>query len=309
MEIRTIIENRFWFKWRVVCFFLSLIIHAAGITLLFSIRFDYKLFPETEDIRKVFVVPPDKIFVLKNIGNYSQNQEQEFYSEETSISEKSGSREKAGEDTSPFPRSITQTDSDLEGENRTDATIQAKDLTINPELAARFRLDKSQDTIPDPVLFPKKENNPYKERIREQSGREPDFTKYLYPGQIKTSSSNRMLSSGIPGKGKRRRRKIISPALKNYDLSPWADKTVNMIQKNWDIPITENTDTKGSVGISVTITKNGELFSIEVIDSSKNDLLDQAAIRALNLSSPFPSLPDDFPEQILEIFLVFKYDD
>jgi outer membrane biosynthesis protein TonB len=46
---------------------------------------------------------------------------------------------------------------------------------------------------------------------------------------------------------------------------------------------------------------------IEVIVTSKIDALDQAAVRALELSLPFPALPADFPASNVEVYFIFQY--
>ena len=61
--------------------------------------------------------------------------------------------------------------------------------------------------------------------------------------------------------------------------------------------------------IFVIIEKSGELLSVEITKSSEIQLLDQTALSALHMSSPFPKLPDDFPNKNLEAYFVFSYDD
>lgn len=91
-----------------------------------------------------------------------------------------------------------------------------------------------------------------------------------------------------------------------YNFSPWANAVINKLQQNWSIYQTSEGPWKGEVGISVTIAKNGDVLAAEVQDSSHIDLLDQAALKAVALSAPFPPLPADFPADSLAIYFVFQ---
>lgn len=91
-----------------------------------------------------------------------------------------------------------------------------------------------------------------------------------------------------------------------YNFSPWANAVINKLQQNWSIYQTSEGPWKGEVGVSVTIAKNGEVLAAEIQDSSHIDLLDQAALKAVALSAPFPPLPADFPADSLVIYFVFQ---
>jgi protein TonB len=79
------------------------------------------------------------------------------------------------------------------------------------------------------------------------------------------------------------------------------------IQKNWSLGQEAFAGYIGEVGVTVMMSKAGELLAVEIGASSKIDLLDQAAVKAVRLSAPFPSLPPDFPNSSLEMYLVFQY--
>lgn len=97
--------------------------------------------------------------------------------------------------------------------------------------------------------------------------------------------------------------------IEDYDISPWAEQVVNTILSNWIIPYPKEMGVKGVVGISVIIDESGEILSAQVVNSSLILLLDEAALKALKESSPFPSLPEDFPKKSLEAYFEFHYDD
>jgi TonB family protein len=55
------------------------------------------------------------------------------------------------------------------------------------------------------------------------------------------------------------------------------------------------------------MARNGDLLAVEIETPSKVDALDQAALRALQASGPFPPLPADFPKSSLDMVFVFQY--
>jgi len=84
---------------------------------------------------------------------------------------------------------------------------------------------------------------------------------------------------------------------------------VNRIQSNWAIPVQQVALTSDVVGISVIVERNGGLSSVQILNSSRDQSLDQAALEAVKKSSPFPELPADFPYKNLEALFVFQYHD
>jgi protein TonB len=117
----------------------------------------------------------------------------------------------------------------------------------------------------------------------------------------------------VPGSGGRgggqARRASVSINVRNYNLAPWASDVLNRIQRNWSVAQTGESHWKGEVGIFVLMAKNGELLAIELESTSKIDVLDQAAMKSLQLSAPFPALPADFPNASLEMIFAFHYGD
>ena len=69
----------------------------------------------------------------------------------------------------------------------------------------------------------------------------------------------------------------------------------NKIERNWSPPPL----IKGSSWVRVVIGRNGRILSTEIAESSGNSFFDQAALRAIYLSDPFPPLPDNYFESSL----------
>ncbi|MFZ2053536.1 MAG: energy transducer TonB [Candidatus Aminicenantales bacterium] len=133
-----------------------------------------------------------------------------------------------------------------------------------------------------------------------------DWRKYLSVG----SGGSRGYLSGSSRRGRirgsLRAGSSVSADIKKYNLSPWASKVVELVQKNWDIPPTRPANPDAAVEIAVIIQKNGQIAALEVVASSDDQSFNQAARFAVELSSPFPPLPEDFPPANLEISFVFS---
>ena len=131
-----------------------------------------------------------------------------------------------------------------------------------------------------------------------------DFSKYQPSNYYSTitgaGSRNRAGSTVKAGSGPR-----ISLREVNYDLSPWADKVLAKIQKTWLVSSEQLSQAIGRVEILVMVNRSGMVESVKIVQASHASLLDETALKALELSSPFPNLPYNFPEERLEIHLVF----
>lgn len=140
-------------------------------------------------------------------------------------------------------------------------------------------------------------------------GRVTDFYSYI-PGPVGGTGGG--YGTG-PARGRGRtgggQRAAISIPLKGYDLTPWALKVLEAIQKNWDLPLVGNLPDRTRVRIILVIRKSGDISSLEVVEGTVLDVLDQAAVKAIRASLPFPALPADFPGDFLEAHFEFTYHD
>jgi TonB family protein len=134
-----------------------------------------------------------------------------------------------------------------------------------------------------------------------------DLREHLFPGQPglpEESDASRARRAGPGGQ-----RAGITIPLEGYDLTPWAEQVIALIQKNWDLPLVRDLPPKASVRILTMITKSGSLSSFELLISSSLAPLDRAAVRAIRTSLPFPPLPADFPADLLEAYFEFTYNE
>lgn len=76
------------------------------------------------------------------------------------------------------------------------------------------------------------------------------------------------------------------------------------VQSNWAFP--EARDARAmSVIVSIRINRDGRLLDAWVEKTSGNSLFDESLLNAVKKASPFPALPDGFPDKFLETGLRF----
>jgi TonB family protein len=294
-------------------FLVSLILHIAGFSVVLHLKFSYKIYDLKQKSVSAFIVPKEKIVAPRRDGLAAGIPAGEDLGEkEIAGGEGSGagraavgqkpaesqfaSGAQAGRPGGAAP--AVQSPFEVKGEIKESRNFSSGfGLLIPPK--SKLDLTKTKGSLEDSYL----------PRDKYQVRSDIDFTRYLFPG---TGISGTTGGGGRPGRpGKKGAQAFIGGAapsnVQKYDFSPWANAVMNRIQKNWSIAAPGDFAWKGEVGITVVIGKNGNLTLIEVIASSKIDALDQAAVRALELSLPFPALPVDFPNSSLEVYFIFQY--
>jgi TonB family protein len=169
-------------------------------------------------------------------------------------------------------------------------------------LGSQLKLTKPAETSIDEILRPGR----YRTRT------DIDFSKYLRPEPGAKVPSGRMGigTSGTSGTGGGQgpgRGASVTMNVARYDLVPWATGVMTKIQRNWTLTDPEDSGYRAEVRVAVMMSRNGDLLAVEIATSSKLEALDQAAIRALQASGPFPALPADFPKSTLDMVFVFQY--
>lgn len=97
---------------------------------------------------------------------------------------------------------------------------------------------------------------------------------------------------------------------KGIDITPWARKVVEKINENWSLLPgfgTGGSGSRGEVGIAVAFNQEGRVVSDAVTRSSGKQYMDQAALNAIRMSSPYPRLPGRVPGDRLNVFFLFNY--
>jgi len=177
---------------------------------------------------------------------------------------------------------------------------------------ARISLSPSAGKIEDRYLPP-----PSHYRTRTDI----DFSKYARQGALLSSTPTGGpgegpggSGSGRPGQAGQRARRAapggsVGLNVPSVDFSAWGEIVLNKIQRNWALDAGLGTAWKGEIGVSVLVARNGDLLAITIDAPTKIEFLDQAALRAVRSSGPFPALPAKYLNSSLEVYLVFKYGD
>jgi TonB family protein len=94
-----------------------------------------------------------------------------------------------------------------------------------------------------------------------------------------------------------------------YDWGDYAQSMVSKIRVNWyaNMPQIIRTGMKGVVTIRFTIHRDGRISDITTLNSSGVPPYDQAARKAIELSSPLKPLPADFPNSTERVTCMFYY--
>jgi TonB family protein len=178
--------------------------------------------------------------------------------------------------------------------------------SLPPELTSTFRLDSPRSDKSGFTLNIVPAESEASETKREMTGDELDLLSYLRPDTAHTQplrgTPSRTIRAGVSSRGQ-----PATPNTVEYDITPWAERAVARIQRNWIIPPTQGKGDKKAVEIAIVVAKSGELLSFAIRNSSGLAPLDKAALDAVKMSLPFPSLPDDFPLDRLEADLLFQY--
>lgn len=81
----------------------------------------------------------------------------------------------------------------------------------------------------------------------------------------------------------------------------------NKISENWIPPFgSVKAQESKRVVIMFRVDRTGRVLSPAVEESSRDNLLDQSALRAVIVSGPFPPLPDGYPDSTLGVHFGFK---
>jgi TonB family protein len=193
-----------------------------------------------------------------------------------------------------------------------EASGSSPGLPLNPKFTSGFRLDKQpkgQAAISsDRLRLTVPERKPGTSESRAgfiPSGKAGDLRKYIYTSRSGGLGASIGIGAGRRLRGTPSRSRAVPPSVLKIDLSPWARTVVELIQKNWAVPAGQQSESEASVEIAVVILKNGAVTFIDVVAPSDDHEFDLAARDAIEMSSPLPQLPNDFPADSLEISLVF----
>ena len=104
---------------------------------------------------------------------------------------------------------------------------------------------------------------------------------------------------------KRPKRKYISANTKEYEFAAYMRAWVARIERIGNLNYPDEARRQqlhGQLVLTVGLTRDGRVKSVDVIQSSGRKVLDDAAIRIVHLAEPFPALPED-KEKVDELYI------
>ncbi len=171
-----------------------------------------------------------------------------------------------------------------------------------------------QETVPalrHPVEKPKKETRTKKEKkavIQKQS----TGTRAAEAGSVKEKGtgpgSGIRLGSGL-GSGSDTESAFSSQiGLSNFPFTYYLQLIIDRVSNNWFTSLVDP-GVLGSFQATVhfKIYKNGQISELKIEESSGIRSLDLSALRAIQTSAPFPSLPGAYEDEYLRIYLIFEH--
>jgi len=108
---------------------------------------------------------------------------------------------------------------------------------------------------------------------------------------------------------KRPRKKFISANTREYAYAAYMKAWVNRIERIGNLNYPDEARRRqlhGQLVLTVGLARDGRIKSIDVIQSSGHKVLDDAAIRIVHLSAPFPPIPhgrDESKDKIDELYI------
>jgi len=282
--------NRANMKERGICILVSLLFHVIVLFLLIKVVPPVRiyLYRQVADVR---IVEPETMY-LPRIAGLSETQTSGPSSQQT-----------------PLGNLPVQEVEDVQPFEPVPGVVYLKNLDINRNIEQTRKLfnlipsPKSKESFSLSIDRKKQE---YEEQVEEDIHKDLDFSKYSSQS-LSSLHFNRIITKKGGGASTGQQYPSISDQLEGYDITPWVKQIVDKIRNNWNLPPIDESIALGEVKILIIIGKKGNLVVMEIVESSDFPVFDQTTTAAIRSSAPFPPLPDDFPSERLEAFLVFEF--
>ena len=284
---------------RIVPLAISLVVHGALVYLLLTATMTIKILPLGKSITNVMIVPPPAPSVPTIIGRGGGRTP--GAPGEGGLGREAASP--AGRPAPP-PPPVTSPRTPASGASKAPTAASGLAAQFERSIGSRFKPGGSSEL--KIVLGPPGAPAAPPPATR---GTPPDFYHSLPGGGVPGGRSLGPGSGRAGGAGSGGQRAAMRIALKGYDLAPWAQKVIDAIQRRWILPNVGKLPAETRIRLAALIKKDGSLESMEILERCSLEVLDQAVLRAIRESLPFPALPADFPGDILECLFEFTYDD
>ncbi|MBN1354874.1 TonB C-terminal domain-containing protein [bacterium] len=128
------------------------------------------------------------------------------------------------------------------------------------------------------------------------------------PPPRQTDGSEFEMRSGTPGTGTGKTTGSLALDSRNFPYIYYLSMLKNKISENWIPAMASGTQAEEKrVVIKFLILRNGQVYEPMIEESSGDESLDQSALRAVIVSSPFPQLPESYPESSLGVHFGFRF--
>ena len=180
---------------------------------------------------------------------------------------------------------------------------------------------KAQETAPKPKALAAQGDPPPKNTPKvspeplsnKEAPRRPDFSVGLLSQQISEVSESLVKKRNAESQGKRivyaSEAKGHTATLTAYEAA-WQTKVEHIGNLNYP-EAARDQGLSGSLTVAVAIRPDGSLYSVQILKSSGNPIIDEGAIKIVRLSAPFAPLPQDLLSDmdILVITRSWRFDD
>jgi hypothetical protein len=288
-----------FYRKRAAILIASLAFHGLFVYFLFQARMTVKILTVGSRVRDVFLAPPVPVTFPGRVEEYIRTAPSTGPVAPPGVKPASGTgaeAPKGGEPSSAGRGSAPGGQAPGRFPYHLDLTLGSRNREVGD---GGLRINLS--AIPDHAEAPPLVIDPGPRGIR-------PFARYAPPG-IAGSGGGTGSGTGTGGKAGSGQRASVQFESPGYDISPWARKIIDLIQLHWTIPQASDILGKNEVRIAVMIEKDGTLSSFETETTTNLEIFNSAAVEALKLSLPLPSLPDDFPSPNLKAVFVFTYHD
>lgn len=92
----------------------------------------------------------------------------------------------------------------------------------------------------------------------------------------------------------------------SFDYPYWFEQAFNKISANFRNPV--SSDAPIIAVVYFEVIQSGRVVDVHIVESSDVQPFDDACIRAIERSAPFPPLPKSFQDEIIGITLPFKFE-
>lgn len=280
----------------------SVVLHGLIVYGLFHARMTIKMLALASTVRNVTIVPPFKLSVPRIVGRPPTKKAADETPRAGPAPAGTGGgvrRRKAAEAAPPNPAPGAPA-----GPGAQASALPSLSSKFQQSMASRYKTEQ-QSEFSIVLGPPGSKGGPSGTGAK---GPPVDFYQYIPATVAGRGGFGTGAARGGQGQGGGPSAGISIP-LKGYNLAPWAQQVLELIQKNWNLPPVGNYPERFQVKIILFIRKSGDVSSVELVVGTPLDILDQAALNAVRTSLPFPPLPADFPGDFLEASITFTYHD